>query len=85
MTRHIIDPQNIRGFFNQNVQTPLGEGRAFGLFQLKDAGQESIGQRIVVRLPVDEKTRPHLRDENCLTPYAESTAIFTFPHEEVTV
>jgi len=85
MTRHIVNPHLISSFFNQMVQTPLGEGRAFGLFHLKDAGQESIGQRVVVRLPVNDVTRPHLKEESCLTQKAEHSAVFIFDIEEVMV
>lgn len=83
MTRHIINPQVVSSFFNQQVTTPLGTGTAFGLFHLKETGQESIGQRVVVRLPVDETTRPHLTRENCMTPRATASAVFTFAVEEV--
>jgi len=83
MTRHIVNPQNIHSFCNQFVQTPLGEGRSFGLFQLKDAKQEGIGERVLVRLPVNDMTRPHLKASNCLTPNANHSALFTFDMEEV--
>lgn len=85
MRRHIVNPQNIVGYFNKIVQTPLGEGMAFGLFQLRTEKQEGISHQIVVRLPVNEATRPHLRDDNCLTPYANKSAIFTFDHEQVLI
>jgi hypothetical protein len=63
--------------------TPLGMGVAFGIFHLKDAHQESIGERVVVRLPVDEKTREHLSSSNCLTHKAKESALFTFPVSEI--
>ena len=85
MTRHIINPQVVSTFFNQKVITPLGTGMAFGIFHLKDAHQESVGQRVVVRLKVDETTRPHLAKANCLTPRATASAVFTFGLDEVEV
>lgn len=81
--RYIVDPQVIGGWFNQMVTTPLGKGRAFGQFLLKNAAQEGIEQRVVVRLPVNDVTRPRLMDENCLTKRAEKTAVFTFAVHEV--
>ena len=85
MTRHILNPHLVHSVFNQLVKTPLGEGRAFGVFHLKDANRESVGQRVVVRLPVDDVTRPHLKAENCLTQKAETTAVFTFDINDVEV
>jgi hypothetical protein len=85
MKRYIVNPQTIPTLFNQNVITPLGTGVAFGIFHLKDAGQESVGQRVVVRLKVDDEIRPHLAKANCLTPRATATAVFTFGLDEVEV
>lgn len=83
MSRHIVNPQVVNTFFNRKVVTPLGKGVAFGIFRLKDASQESIGERVVVRLNVDDVTRPHLGASHCLTPRATSSAVFTFEASEV--
>ena len=83
--RHILNPHVVPSLFNVVVLTPLGVGRSFGTFVMKDAGQESIGQRVVVRLPVDDVTRPRLKDGNCLTQNAVASALFTFELDEVEV
>jgi len=83
MTTHIINPQNITGMLNRKMSTPLGDGIVFGHFQLKDAGVEGIATRVLVRLPVNDVTREHLRDSNCVTPRAEKNGLWVFPVSEV--
>lgn len=83
MSRHIVNPQVVSTFFNRTVKTPIGSGVAFGVFRLKDRNEESIGERIVVSLPVDEMTRPHLNAAHCLTPHANEQALFTFDAADV--
>lgn len=85
MSRHIIDPQVVSMFFNRKVITPLGMGTAFGIFRLKERNQESVGERVVVRLAVDEQTRPHMGGAHCLTPRAANSVLFTFDVSEVEV
>jgi len=62
-----------------NVKTPLGPG----VFQQGRiyAGSET---RLIVRLPVNDKTTPHLKDENCLTPHAQISGMWWFPEAAVT-
>lgn len=85
MSRHIVNPQVVSTFFNREVTTPLGTGIAFGVFRLKDRNQESVGGCVVVRLAVDENTRPHLSAAHCLTPHANESAVFMFDPSEVEV
>ena len=62
------------------VRTPLG----IGTFQLArfQAGRDKTF-RYIVRLPVDEVTRPHLGEPNCLTKGAKLTALFYFTAAEL--
>ena len=80
--RYIVNPQVINYRFNELTDTPLGKGRSFGRFELKVKGQESLNDLMIVRLPLNDVTREHLKDSNCLTPNAKKSALFTFPFSE---
>jgi hypothetical protein len=64
---------------NQRVRTPIGEGIYQGVYRAVMAAVE----KHLVRLPVNEKTAPHLQDENCITPRAAKMALFTFDPSEL--
>lgn len=75
MSRHLLNAQEIRGL-HQKVRTPLGEGTSQGAYEIKQGAERVRG--MLVRLPVNDVTRPHLGSANCLTPRATRTALFTF-------
>ena len=67
---------------NQLVKTPIGEGRYQGTFT------ESImapGDRdaVLVRLPVNDDTRAHLKQSNCITPRATQSGLWVFVKEDL--
>lgn len=63
--------------FNQSIRTPLGQGRIQGPTQRED--------RVfyLVRLPVNEQTKIHLHDHNCLTPKAIHSGLWAFQEGEL--
>ena len=65
---------------NQPVMTPLGEG----------VTQSPIiwfggNAKYLVRLPVNDQTRLHLRDVNCITPRAHTSGLWCFGEDELSV
>lgn len=58
---------------NQLVNTPIGVGRCQGSFD----------ERVLVRLPVNDKTRDHLKQSNCLTPRAKQSGLWVFAKAEL--
>ena len=70
---------------NQKVSTPLGAGTVQGPFAVNDANGESIVKGVLVRLPVNDQTKPHLKKSNCITPKASLSALFVFQEEQLTV
>jgi hypothetical protein len=67
---------------NQKVTTPIGEGISQGAFAIRDANGELITHGTLVRMPVNDQTRVHLTQSNCLTPRAQRSALFVFPMSE---
>lgn len=67
---------------NTRVTTPLGEGIVQGGYLLKDAQGQPVAQALLVRLPVNDVTRAHLNQANCITPRAQHSALFVFPTSE---
>ena len=65
---------------NQPVMTPLGQGVAQSPIIL--VGGVS---KYLVRLPVNEQTRLHLRDVNCITPRAHTSGLWCFGEDELSV
>jgi hypothetical protein len=65
-------------YFNQRVNTPLGEGIVQSPFMVIDGPV-----KFLVRLPVNEQTNPHLKDSNCVTPRAEKSGLWVFSREEL--
>ena len=58
----------------QKVTTPIGEGVYQGAYR----AVLGTGEKCLVRLPVNQETVTHLQDENCLTPRAHISALFSF-------
>jgi len=67
---------------NQNVKTPIGEGKCQGEF---DGSILSLGDSaaVLVRLPVNDATRDYLKQSNCLTPRATQTGLWVFLKEDL--
>ena len=59
---------------NATVITPLGKGTVQG---------KVIGGWMV-RLPINDTTRPHLQDANCDTPHAGFVGTWTFAEDQLT-
>lgn len=69
---------------NQKVQTPLGEGFVQGAFAILEAKtEEPISRGIAVRLPVNDMTRPHLNQSNCMTSHATVSGVWVFQESEI--
>jgi hypothetical protein len=67
---------------NARIKTPIGEGISQGLYAIRDGQGEIVRQAVLVRLPVNDQTRGHLSEPNCLTPRANRSALFVFPTSE---
>lgn len=63
---------------NSKVNTPLGQGIVQGPFAVQSADGETIVRGALVRLPINETTRPHLNQSNCLTPRATLNGLWVF-------
>jgi hypothetical protein len=64
---------------NVTVLTPLGSGVVQGRFERQ--GETGTAVRLLVRLPVNDVTRPRLRES--LTPRASKSALFIFEKGEL--
>ena len=63
---------------NQTVQTPLGVGVA------QSATIHVAGVvKHLIRLLINEQTKPHLKDSNCITPRAEHSGLWVFTEDEL--
>jgi hypothetical protein len=67
---------------NTKIETPIGEGISQGSYAVRDSTGEIVRQAVLVRLPVNDTTRAHLNEANCLTPGAHRSALFVFPTSE---
>ena len=63
--------------FNQPINTPIGKGICSGAMR---SGEQII---FLVRLPVNDQTKNHLRDGNCLTPKAQISGLWKFQGSEL--
>lgn len=63
---------------NEKVNTPIGQGVVQGPFGVNDGNGEAVVRGVLVRLPVDDATRSHLKKSFCVTPNAEVSALFVF-------
>lgn len=66
---------------NTKVITPLGEGIVQGRFEVK-AGADAV-TGVLVRLPINDETRRHLKRSNCMTPRAAVSGLWVFQEEAV--
>ena len=67
----------MRTIFNQTIQTPIGQGIGQGPMERED---ETV---FLVRLPINEQTEPHRRDENCVTHNAIHSGLWFFEKGEL--
>ncbi len=68
---------------NTKVSTPLGEGMVQAPFAIKSAQGDDIVRSLLVRLPINETTRPHLNKSNCVTPHAILSGLWVFQEKEL--
>jgi hypothetical protein len=70
---------------NQNVETSLGKGTVQApRFTVKDGAGADITTGVLVRLPLTDEVRKHLRKSFCVTPNASSvSALFVFQESEL--
>lgn len=66
---------------NAKVNTPVGEGVVQGGFTIRQLENEL--RAVLVRVPLSDAVREHLRETCCVTPHAEHSALFVFPEEQV--
>lgn len=70
---------------NQKVSTPLGEGVVRGQFRVIDPQTGSlISKAFTVEIPVNDVTRPHLNQSNCMTSHATQSGVWVFQESELT-
>ena len=70
---------------NTKVNTPIGAGMVQGAFAVQSAHGENVVNGVLVRLPVNDATRPTMKQSNCLTPKAMTSGLWVFKEEEVTL
>lgn len=68
---------------NTKIKTPLGEGIVQGAFTVKAADGENVVQGALVRLPINDATRPYLTRSNCLTPHALQSGLWVFRESDL--
>ena len=64
---------------NQTAQTPIGPGVVQSAVIIVP-GQP---RKYLVRLPINELTRQHLKDTNCSTPMAAQSGLWVFTEDEL--
>lgn len=68
---------------NQTVQTPLGVGQFMANYAVLDGNGVPVVKGRMVQVKLTDTTRCHIKDSNCLTPLATSTALFVFQDDEL--
>lgn len=68
---------------NSRVKTQFGDGVVQGPFVIRDAGNAEVARGVLVRLPINETTRPHMIAANCLTPRANYNGLWVFRESEI--
>lgn len=71
---------------NTEVETPIGKGVAQApAFAVRDAEGNDVTVGVLVRLPINDTTRPYLNKSNCLTPHARLSGLWVFQTKELSV
>jgi hypothetical protein len=65
---------------NQPVNTPIGQGRYQGHLTPNSNPELHVA---LVRLPINDETREHLKQTNCLTPRATQSGLWSFSESEL--
>jgi hypothetical protein len=68
---------------NQLVKTPLGKGIEQGRFVILDGHNDLAAVGVLVRLPINDLTRPEMNKSNCMTPHAQSSGLWVFQGSEI--
>jgi hypothetical protein len=68
---------------NTKVKTPIGEGFVQGPFAVETVSGDPVVRGALVRLPVNDITRPHLNQSNCMTPHATISGLWVFQEKEL--
>lgn len=68
---------------NAKVNTPLGKGIEQGRFVILDGHSELAAVGVLVRLPINDLTRPQMNKSNCITPHARSSGLWVFQGSQV--
>ena len=68
---------------NSKVKTPIGNGICQGRFATRDSDSRPVEERVLVRIPITEENQHLLGSSNCLTPYAQQSALFVFTESEI--
>lgn len=69
--------------FNQPVNTPLGRGVTQGAFMATGGQNELVAHGIIVRLAINDVTKPTMNQSNCLTPHATLSGLWVFGQGDV--
>lgn len=67
---------------NTKVVTPLGSGVVQGPYTVRDGAGETVVRAVLVRLPVNDMTRPALNRSNCVTPNANESGLWVFAESD---
>lgn len=70
---------------NTKVNTPLGYGMVQGAYAVKAGNGDDIVQGALVRLPINDTTRPHLNKSNCITPHATLNGLWVFQTKDLSL
>lgn len=70
---------------NTRVSTPYGVGYVHAPFAVQNDKGENVVRGVLVRLPVNDETRPHLNKSNCITPHAHLSGLWVFQESELKV
>lgn len=68
---------------NETVQTPFGKGRRMGRFAVESQDKTPVVVGVMVQLPINDTTSAHVKDSNCLTPYAQFSGMWVFQESEL--
>lgn len=68
---------------NQAVQTPIGPGVFMANFAVLDGDQTPVVKGRMVQVKLNDTNRDHIKDSNCLTPYAKQDALFVFQDADI--
>jgi hypothetical protein len=71
---------------NSTVTTPIGKGVVQGHFEVQ-AKRDGVvvAQGVLVRMPINDQTRVHLNQSNCLTPRAKASGLWVFAENTLRV